>query len=163
MDYRTKDEFEKDIKVGTKIEREIIDMFAILWEDKVGYLPTVIDNGCGNDGEYLEDGNVSTDADFIFDGKPFEVKFIRPNVDHYHMKHSQVKSYVRQGAYLLQVMGWNTPNPTFTVFSPTQLKAILKEKSQLYVNQFGGKLGYRIYKEEMNWQPLKISKTKVLQ
>lgn len=154
MDNRTKEQFEKDIKEGTAIERKIIDLFAERWEEKMGNRPTIIDNGCGNDGEYLDDNHVSADADFIFEGMPFEVKFIRPDVNCFHMKERQVKSYIRQGAYVLQVNGWNTSNPMFTVFSPKQLKEMLRKKPAIYVSQFGGKLGYRIYKDEMNWQPL---------
>ena len=61
FDDRSKEQFVKDISDGNRIERMLLDR----WLPTVGN-PAVRDTGCGNDGEFLEFDQVSTDPDFFF-------------------------------------------------------------------------------------------------
>lgn len=111
FDSRTKDTFKKDIKFGTLMESYWWDRWV---EDSMHradlHIETPRDNGCGNDGEFIESGNTAG-ADFMADVSyddrhdkdlPIELKWV-PTAGKFTLKENDLKAYVREGAAILFV------------------------------------------------------------
>lgn len=111
FDYRSKDTFKKDIKFGTRLEQ-------YWWAKWVAHsfnrddleIVNAGDNGCGNDGEFIEKGNTAG-ADFIADityqnethsRLPIEMKWV-PTAGKFTLKENDLKAYIREGAAILFV------------------------------------------------------------
>ena len=154
MDVRTKEQFEKDIAVGTAIEHDIIQKYKRYFEAIYHRELVVVDNGCDNSGGYLQDSQVTTKADFSLNGKLVEVKFNKHTMSVFRVKKSQLESYIRQGAIMLWVNGNGTATPTFTLLKVSQMEAIIKDKVPFEFATWGNKLCYQIYASEFVWSPL---------
>lgn len=156
-DNRTHDEFVRDIKDRTLEERALFMLWLDLQERETGTRPSYEDTGCGQHGEYLEDEDVSLDADFSVDGiGSLEVKFSRPLLKrNFHLKVSQVNAYIKQNASLLMVNGASEDVPEFTIISPEALQDIKDSCPIVRWQGFGGKASYRIDVKQYVWRPLK--------
>jgi len=111
FDSRTKETFKKDIKFGTRMESYWWNRWL---NDALVKLNTKIsdprDNGCGNDGEFIESGNTAG-ADFMasiaYEDReetdlPIELKFV-PTAGKFTLKQNDLKAYIREGAAILFV------------------------------------------------------------
>jgi len=157
FDERSKEEFERDIRDRTMEERSLFLMWLDLLEKESGCRPNYKDTGCGKTGDFLEDSEVSTKPDFEVDGYGHvEVKFSKPRLARvFHLKVSQVKQYVKQGATILMVNGTDGDIPQFTMLKPKALKRIVDSCEIVNWVGFGHKPAYRIPIKEFVWRPLK--------
>lgn len=153
-DNRTVEEFYKDIQEGSKIEREIIDLYVDLIERETGNVLTVEDNGIDNSGKLIQ-GKVNSNADYLIDGKPIEVKYCRPINPVFRLKESQVKSYIKQKARVLMVMGWDSPGPVFTILQLSTLERIQEKIKPQPFFPWGNKMTYVLNVDWFKWKPLK--------
>lgn len=112
FDTRTKEQFEKDIKERTAVEKAIIKDFA---RDKGLHFA---DFGCDNTGEFLE--KATSRPDYVV-YKLMEVKYSEEWIDTIHLKLYQVNAYKMYGAPILFVNGYNTDNPRFTVMDSEKI------------------------------------------
>ena len=155
MDGRNKAQFRQDIQDGIQTERQIIWRWLNLTEATTGKRPACVFNGCGSAEIFLTDEEVSAEADYVVEGiGKLEIKFSRPPFRHFHLKVSQVESYVKQNATILMVHGWATDDPTFTLMAPDILKRGLTLWPRIPFKGFGGKVALRIRKEEFIWRKL---------
>lgn len=111
FDNRTKDTFKKDIKFGTMMESYWWGRWV---EDAMHRADLDIanprDNGCGNDGEFIESGNTAGadfKADVRYDDEPWgnlpiELKWV-PTAGKFTLKENDLKAYVRERAAILFV------------------------------------------------------------
>lgn len=152
LDLRTREEFERDIKIGHKIERDIITKYKSILEKEIGAPVQILDNGSDNSGGYLEHSKVTMDADFIVNGKLLEVKYIKPRVSSFHLKKAQIHSYIKQKADVLFVNGYGTSHPTYTIFNMSDLLTITEEAELVEFQVWGGKLAYKIQTQWFNWK-----------
>jgi hypothetical protein len=156
-DKRTESEFKKDIKERTLRERELF----LLWIDSIerttGKRPFYRDTGCGQSGEFLEDHEVSTDADFEVEGfGKVEVKYADKKLDSlFHLKVNQVKKYCNQNVTILMVNGAATNAPVFTMLTTKCLQQIIDFCEAVSWQGFGGKRSYRIPIDMFIWRNLK--------
>lgn len=114
FDNRSKEAFKKDIYFATHLEK----YFFTQWLDviKVSDFISVDswgDNGCGNNGEFIESGNTSG-ADYKVSGHltmrsgnvrpvtdmPLEIKWV-PTAGKFTLKKGDLKAYVRESANIL--------------------------------------------------------------
>jgi len=93
MDWRTKEQFIKDIRKFTKRENELLRIYCKYKGIKEYFRPT----GCDNTGRYLPIEKVSTRADY----DTIEIKIIQKEPEYVHFKCNQVRSYIRQNAIIL--------------------------------------------------------------
>lgn len=151
---RTLEQFKKDIKQAHKDEKEIVNRYAKLYNAKYGKELEIIDNGVDNDGEYIDVSKVRDDADFIVDGKPMEVKIIKNNLFRFRLKLNLLKSYVKQGADLLIVLGWEEDKQLFTILKEEDLKHIIKYGKKYVSGDWEGKPTVELYRNTYNWETL---------
>lgn len=112
FDNRTKAQFKKDIKFGTRLE----SYFFQGWVERMG--PAIYkwdDNGVDNDGEYVESGKNTAGADYrvtayldgyLWESMPLEVKWV-PTAGKFTMKIADVKAYVAEDAGILFIYNNN--------------------------------------------------------
>lgn len=157
FDERSEEQFKHDIRDRTMEERSLFLLWLDLLEKDTGKRPHYKDTGCGKTGDFLEDGQVSTDPDFEVEGfGHVEVKFSKPRLKTvFHLKASQVKQYVKQGATILMVIGTEEDVPEFTMLKPDALKRIVDSCSIVNWKGFGHKPAYRISVKQFLWRPLK--------
>ena len=100
FDNRSVSTFKKDIKFGTMLEK----YFFHKWLDKCELnISDWSDNGCGNDGEFIESGNTAgADYRVTIDGfnTPLEIKWV-PTAGKFTLKQNDLKAYVKEGASIL--------------------------------------------------------------
>ena len=156
-DNRSEDQFKKDIKSRTQEERALFILWLDLVERTSGVRPKYTDTGCGQTGELLTDNEVSMDPDFNVDGYgKVEVKFSKPFLKKFfHLKASQVKSYVREGATILMINGSNLPIPQYTMLKTLALQEIIDTCKIIPWTGFGGKPSYKIQVDKFIWRSLK--------
>lgn len=157
FDQRSEEEFLKDIKNRTLEERKLFFLWLDLVQKETGTRPIFKDTGCGKDGDYLEDDQVSTDPDFEVEGYgKLEVKFSKPICEtFFHLKEGQVKSYYKSGAIILMINGARSEIPTFTMLKSETLKDIIDTCKLVPFAGFGYKMSYKIPISKFVWRPLK--------
>jgi hypothetical protein len=153
-DWRTNEEFARDIFEGHRIEREIIDAFARYLKRMTGVSVQIEDNGIDNTGRPLQQREVTLDPDFKLNGKLVEVKFIKPMAHNFRFKASHLDSYIKQNARVLLVNGWETPLPLFTILDPEKLKTIRRIKTAVPYEPWGFKLCYFLNRDMFKWARL---------
>lgn len=151
---RTNDEFKSDIKKAHSIEKEIIERFAIYNKNQYGIDIDIENNGVDNSGEFLELKDVRMDADFIVCGRKMEVKYLEGWRDFFRLKVINLRSYLKQKAYILLVNGWGTENPQFTLIKTKELKRILRYGKQYNFKKWENKRVVEIYADEYFWNNL---------
>jgi hypothetical protein len=119
FDNRSVDTFKKDIYFATKLEK----YFFNKWLDVIKRSDDITvssweDNGCGNDGEFIEKGNTAG-ADYKISGyvtqhngkqsvatklvdEPLEIKWV-PTAGKLTLKENDLKAYIREGASILLI------------------------------------------------------------
>lgn len=137
-DNRSMEQFKEDIKEGNRIESEIIQRYC----DKMGYSYTQLGH---DDGEFKEKSNSL--ADFLVDGKVLEVKFCRNKIKKFHLKKHHVDEYIKQGAMILFVMGWDEKEPIYTLIDP---RNIINNPVKVFWN----KLTYICKAKDFKWLSL---------
>jgi hypothetical protein len=157
FDQRSEEEFKKDIKERTEIERSLFLRWLDCVEQETGNKLSYKDTGCGKNGDYLKDNEVSTEADFDVEGfGKLEVKFSKPLLTkQFHLKVRQVKSYAEQGASILMVNGADEDVPQFTILTADTLKEIIGDCKVVKWPGFGWKPAYRISVDRFIWRSLK--------
>lgn len=157
FDRRSKEEFAADIKSSTQTEAVLLNLWLNYMERTTGQRPTFRHTGCGpDDGEFLEDKQVTTHADYEVGGIGLlEVKFAKKMLDKvFHLKVRQVDSYLRQGATILMVNGSDTDSPVFAIISPDTLRDITDTCEVRPWQGFGNKRAYKIPVSRFIWRPL---------
>lgn len=151
MAGRTKEQFEQDIKSAHSNERDIVERFVIYFNDNYDQNLTIEDNGVNNDGDFLSYEEVDTRADYRVDGQLIEVKYLEDHLTFFRLKVTQLKSYIRQGAYLLLANGYKTSDPKFTLLKTDQLKDLLKNGHQYIFPMWEGKRVVEVYAKNYKW------------
>lgn len=151
MDNRTEEEFKRDIEIGTAAELDIIKRYAHYVKRVYGIDIVVTDNGCDNSGQFLADYQVSTDADFLINGKTAEIKFNNTVLSKFRVKASQVESYWKQGASIIWVNGYLSKYPKFTLITDEGLQNIMMTKKQEPFAGWGGKMCYVLDSNDYAW------------
>lgn len=112
FDNRSKDRFKKDIAFSTALEAYLFTE----WINRAICTDGVIveswdDNGCGNDGGFIQSGASTFGADFIvsmfYNGKhyenlPLEFKWV-PTAGKFTLKKNDLKAYAKENAAILFV------------------------------------------------------------
>ena len=114
FDNRSKDEFKKDIYFGTLLEKYFFQEWLKV-ADSSDFINVQSwgDNGCGNDGAFIEKGNTAG-ADYKISGEltmrsgnivpvtdmPLEIKWV-PTAGKFTLKKGDLKAYVRESANIL--------------------------------------------------------------
>lgn len=156
-DNRSVEQFANDIKKSAVIERDIVHRYAKYLKEKHGIDAAIENNGCDNSGALLNDMQVNTNADFIVNGVPLEVKFNNENLKIFRLKSNQLRSYIKQGAAILWVNGYKTDNPMFTLMKLTDLDRVQKECTEEKFFPWGGKLCFELIAEDFLWLKLPIN------
>lgn len=141
FDVRNKGEFVEDIRERSGVERRIIEKYC----DLMGF--EFEDKGVDNDGGFVEEAN--SVADYLIrmpddDSFLVDVKFSNQKLSVFHFKISQVDSYKQQGAVILFVNGYETPDPLFVFINPEELEKFPQEL-------FWEKECYRCYMDDFKW------------
>ena len=98
--------------------------------------------------------DVRDDADYIVNGKATEVKIVEKNLAKFRLKLNLLKSYLKQDADVILVLGWKTDNPEFTVLKKKELEQIVKYGIKEISGDWEGKPSVYIYKSSLKWHPL---------
>lgn len=154
-DNRTIEEFQKDIKYGNETEQKIIEKYKEKIQKEQGKTLQIVNNGCDNSGELLSEEEVTLDADYKMEDLPLEVKFNNNFCNVFHIKESQLKSYIKQKANVLWVNGYTTKTPEYKVLSLDELKFIQKNNELVEFAGWGGKKARKIYQSDFSWKPFK--------
>jgi hypothetical protein len=154
-DWRTDEQFARDIKVGNDTEREIIERFATHLRRTYDCPVKIEDNGVDNTGRPLRQSEVTTSADFKVNGMLVEVKFINPLSQNFRFKSGHLDSCIRQGAIVLFVNGWQTPRPEFVLMDDKQLRKIRETVVPREYEPWGYKLCYFLTRDMFKWTTLK--------
>lgn len=149
LDHRTVEQFEKDIKECSNIERQIIDNYAHMFFKKHGYFPNIENNGVDNSGNLIK-RRVNSNADFLVDGELIEVKFSKKDQKKFHFKTSQLRSYIKQGASILFINGYETDSPRYTTFDTQVQEKWLSEKEPFYFFPWRKEV-IRVEETEVDW------------
>jgi hypothetical protein len=166
QDWRTTEQFQSDIKDSTKLERKLMAAY-VTWlnsrirdENKYSF----DDYSAGNDGEFIEDGKVTCDADFLLrrSGRPaykIDIKFCKPNKDCFHLKVNQLESYIQNNVAIVNFMGVNTDNPRFCILKPDELAEWLATGEQVKYRNWGNKLciKFPVDSDHLVWHEVKLS------
>lgn len=150
-DWRTDEQFARDILDGVKAEREIVDQYATHLLVKYGMASEIIDNGTDNSGKVVDSKLATMDADFIMNGVPLEVKYINDHVQEFRFKADQARAYVKQQALVLLVNGWRTDQPEFAVIQWQELQKLMKTRNPKPFEPWGYKLCYFLKKYHFSW------------
>lgn len=150
-DWRTDEEFEKDILVGHQTEKDIIEKYANHLRLKYNMEVVVEDNGVDNSGKVIDESKVSSKADYLVNGSLIEVKFINNKANEFRFKKDQLKSYIKQDAIVLFVNGYKTDNPTFTLMRPDKLEKIARSNTAKPFAPWGHKLCYYLKAYSFEW------------
>lgn len=115
-DSRSVKEFAKDLKEGAEIEHQIIVRYCN--QNGLFFMELGHDDGS----EIKTKSSAAADylvCDSLDDKQPrlLEVKFCRPDNKEFKLKVHHVQSYIKQGAKILFVMGWDT-QPRYTIIDP---------------------------------------------
>lgn len=158
-DNRDQKTFEADIKEGASIERKLIKLYIDDLNERKGGGYSYIDNGCDNSGEFLEDCKVTTDADFIIiKGKTKykgEIKFSRPNVNAFHIKEHQLKSYIKQNCCIIMFNAVDDDeNIAYTIMYPKDFQGYIDNGEK---KRFWGKDCIRFKTGNFQWHKVKKS------
>jgi translation elongation factor P/translation initiation factor 5A len=148
---RTQEQFKEDIKQGHRNEKIIIERYAKFYKQKTGKELHIIDNGVDNTGEFLEIKKVRDDADFILNGKPVEVKIIKDKLFTFRLKLNLLKSYIKQDANVLIVLGWETDSPEFTILDKETLKHVVRFGKKTISGDWEGKPTVTLYRNSYDW------------
>lgn len=151
---RTYEQFKKDIEKGHRDERKIIERYAKFYKVKTGRDLHIIDNGVDNTGEFLDVSKVRDDADFVVNGKLMEVKIIKDDLFQFRLKLNLLKSYIKQDANVLVVLGWETDTPKFTILNKEKLQHIVKFGKKYVSGDWEGKPTVVIYRNSYEWSYL---------
>lgn len=151
-DWRNDEEFAKDILESHVIEKQIIHMYAKHLELTLNKSVTIKDNGTDNTGKVVDSAN--TNADYLVNDIPVEVKFNNDMDDEFRFKKDQLNSYVKQGAYVLWVNGWAEKDrePVFTLISPTKMKEIASTRRAKPFQTWGYKMCYELRSYMFKWK-----------
>lgn len=153
---RTYDEFKKDIKKAHADEREIIERYAKYCKSETGKDIDIVDNGVDNTGEFLNVKYVRDDVDFIINGTPLEIKIIENDLFTFRLKLNLLKSYIKQGASVLIVMGWKTDSPKFTILNEEKIQHAIKYGEKIVSGDWEGKPTVKLYRNSFKWSNLPI-------
>jgi len=161
-DNRTKNQFADDIIECTKIERELMNIYVDdLNKRKGAYIYTFVDNGIDNSGKLIEnDKEITTSADFKLKkikgrDRLIEIKFCRKDLNVFHLKTSQLKSYIRQDCCVVMFMGIDTENIRYTILKPSDMEAVLLGYKDVF---FWGKKQKRLPIKDFNWYYVNINR-----
>jgi hypothetical protein len=150
-DWRTDEQFANDIAKAHVIEKDIIEAYAEHLRITLNKEVIVEDNGVDNSGKVLDLKSVNSKADYKVNGVLVEVKYNKNMMDDFRFKKDQLDSYLRQGAYVLWVNGWETEEPEFALLSPFKLKEIKKTRRPFPYKYWGYKMCYELRRHSFKW------------
>lgn len=157
FDYRTKEQFKKDIHECTKIEGTLMKMY-VQWlnsvRDQSSAEYTYVDNGIDNSGKFVE--RPDSRADFILKragvrNKKIDIKFARKNVKTFHLKVNHIMQYIQDDVCVVNFIGAASDNPKFCIIPPSELSEWLKHGERVEYKAWGGKLCIKFPVEDLEW------------
>ena len=173
FDNRSVSRFKKDIYFSTMMEKYFFDKWRGIVKKAQGMVIEDWDNnGCGNDGEFIEKGNTSG-ADYkisaCFEDEsntielidhPLEIKWV-PTAGKFTLKEGDLKAYVKEGASILFI--YNSVNCGTNMRKPKdydldKYKKLVESKShQIRWGVMWSDMVYRFYnnaKENNLFRPI---------
>jgi len=122
-DKRTDEQFAQDILDCTSIEQKLMQLYVDDLNKRKGGGYTFAAHGVDNKGKLIKDDKkVSTKADFLVTkngiSHKIEIKFSRPNNIDFHIKRSQLESYVKQDCCIIMFMGTDTDQIRYCIMLP---------------------------------------------
>lgn len=157
-DARSEDEFKDDIAECTRIESQLMSIYVNDLGRRTNKKYTFADNGIDNSGEYHADNKITSDADFILytpekKSHLIEIKFSRPDCSRFHLKVSQIKSYIKQDCCIIMFMGIDTEQSRYTIITPKDMINIQNtaEEISLWYKQV-----YRLKTKDFIWYPVSM-------
>lgn len=112
FDHRSKDTFKKDIYFATMLEKYFFNEWLKRCEPWIK-VSEHSDNGCGNDGEFIERGNTAgadyrisglltteDEACAVIENEPLEIKWV-PTAGKFTLKENDLRAYVKENASIL--------------------------------------------------------------
>jgi hypothetical protein len=163
FDTRSEEQFKKDIKESTQIERKLMEVYVAWLNSGGGHRPagsySFQDNGVDNSGEYIKDDKkVHTGADFILKtqggrNKKVEIKFCRPEVSRFHLKVSQIKKYIENDVCIVNFMGIDSNQPRFCILTPAVMTKALRDNVPV---KMWNKECIRFKNADMDWEYVTI-------
>lgn len=131
-DSRSVDQFKKDIKECSHLERELMILYVTFLNEKAGEaLYSFEDHGVDNSGEFIEDNSkITCKADFVLKtkgkrDKKIDIKFCRESHSRFHLKVNQLKKYLAEDVCIVNWMGIDTPDRAFCIITPKQIEQLL--------------------------------------
>lgn len=109
FDHRSKSTFKKDIKFGTMLEKYFFNTWVDVAQAQGFSITEWSNNGCDNDGEYIETGKATAGADYLVsmtyydedhEDLPLEIKWV-PTAGKLTLKEGDLKAYNREDAAIL--------------------------------------------------------------
>jgi hypothetical protein len=170
FDYRSKNQFAKDIKQSSQCEAEIAVRLCIAIHAKTKQWPQLIPTGVDATGEFIaKESKITSFPDYSIDGKLTEI--IRADVvckRSFHQKVNKVTKAISEGYDTIFVNGFREEKqPKYIWFTPEMLeeftqRAISKHGTVLHPGGKGvGALGKTAYRYdcfwfEKIWRPLPV-------
>lgn len=124
FDKRTEQEFVNDIAEATSIEKGLMELYVDDLNRRQGNLYSYSNHGVDNSGNYIPDiKHVNSKADFILHKRGsrdrlIEIKFSKPTTSTFHLKVSQLESYIKQDCCIVMFMGVDSENCSYTILLP---------------------------------------------
>ena len=162
-DYRTDEEFKRDIKSRSKKEKFLIEVYSRECKHR-GTPITYKDNGVDNSGKVIK-GKTDCRADFVVTAEdtgivfPIDVKN-SPVAHRCTFKVYNLEKYVENLTYILlfyntgdinyDLSKMNYDTARFALLSPTSISILLNNKKDLQYSEpkFGGKICVKIFDKE---------------
>lgn len=172
FDSRTREQFTEDIRVYTRREGKLFSLFV----EELKFLgldPRVSDHGVDNSGDFVEKPTRAADFRVTFGGQHYlcELK-IAPSKKYATFKIEDLRSYIRQGAYILlflsprqfldrseESLSREREFLLWDLVSPDIIARILAERPHFHFAGLGGKLSVQVPQKEFstyfNFRPLR--------
>lgn len=138
MDWRTKEEFKKDIKDRTRIEQVLMEKYVNFLRETYPEAGYVYENkGVDNTGEFIEDeDSVTANPDFYLKnsqgiGYNVEIKSCQTSQKCFHLKTSQIKKYIKTNTVVVTFMNVGDEEKLmFCILTPNELEIAMMTKNK---------------------------------
>lgn len=157
-DYRSDDQFKKEIKERTLKEKFLVDIFVKECEHR-GWSASYKDNGVDNTGEILDKATADADYLITINGKEelYEIKN-SPVAHKCTFKVSNLKQYIKQKANIL--LFYNTGNinsdyskinykeTRWAIIKPNEIRSMLHDHEPYREYKFGNKICIKVVEDD---------------
>lgn len=155
---RTENQLRVELILQHIIQKQLMERIVLYYKQEFNKDLIVKDNGVDNTGKYLKSADLNMEADYIVNGKKFEVKFIHKDRKIYRLKYLNLRSYKKQNAYVCIINGFGTENPRFAVIKPKKLTKLIEVKQKNWLiykyQRWECKWVMEMHESDTIWYPL---------